>query len=64
MGFDIFSQVWLVVFPANQLSCLVYSKLSYKWIIVVTTSHLRVDDLSDIWETSVLKYSLDILSVL
>ena len=35
-----------------------------KKIIVVTTYHLRVDDLWDIWESSVLKHSLDILSLL
>ena len=64
IGFNVTPQTQPVVFSANQFSCLINSKMSYKRIIMVTTYHLGVDDFWDIWETTVLEYSLNFLPVL
>ena len=64
IALSVFSQAWPIIFLADQLSCLVNAEMLCKRIIVVTTYHLRVDDLWDIWELSVLEHSLDVLSVL
>ena len=53
-----------MVFPADQLSCLVNAEMFCKRIIIVTTYHLGADDLWDIWEPSVLEHSLDFLPAL
>ena len=64
IGFNVFSQGWSMVFPANQLSCLVNFEISCKWIIMVTTYHVGADEFWDIWEALVLEHSLDDFSVL
>ena len=37
--------------------------MSRKWVIVITTYHLGIDDFRDVWEALVLEHSLNILSV-
>ena len=64
IAFDVFFQAQPLVFPANQLSCLINFEMAYKRIIVVTTYHLRADGLRDIWEFSVLEHSFNVLSAL
>ena len=61
---DVLPQAWPIVFPADQLSCLVNAKIPRKRIIVVTTYHLGADDLWDIWKSSVLEHSLNFLPAL
>ena len=53
-----------IKFPADQLSCLVNAKMFYKKIIMVTTYHLKTDNLWDICKPLVLEYSLDVFLVL
>ena len=48
IALDVSFQAQPIVFPADQLSCLVNAEMSCKKIIVVTTYHLRADDLWDI----------------
>ena len=38
--------------------------MSYKWVIVVTTYHLGMDDFWDVWEALVLEHFLDFFLVL
>ena len=64
IALNVSSQTWPIVFPADQLSCLVNTKMSYKKIIVVTTYQLRADDLWNIYKPLVLEQSLDVFPVL
>ena len=64
IALDVSLQARLKVFPADQLPSLVNAKMPCKKIIVVTTYQLGADDLWDIWESSVLEYSLDFLPAL
>ena len=64
IALDISSQTWLIVFPANQLSCLVNTKMPCKRIVVVTTYHHEADDCWDIWKPLVLEHSLDVFLAL
>ena len=64
IAFDVSFQARPIIFLADQLSCLVNAKMSYKRMIVVMTYHLGTDGLWDIWEPLVLEHSLDILSAL
>ena len=57
---DVLSQTRPIVFPADQLSCLVNTKILCKKIIVMTTYHLGTDDLWDVWESLELKHSLNV----
>ena len=42
---DAFFQARPIVFPANQLSCFVNTKMPYKKIIMMATYYLGTDDL-------------------
>ena len=64
IALDVSSQAWPIVFLADQLLYLVNAKMSYKRIIVVTTYHLGVDNLWNIWESSILEHFLNIFPVL
>ena len=44
IALDVSFQAWLIVFPANQLSCLISTKMPYRKIIMITTYHFRTDD--------------------
>ena len=61
---SISSQVRPIVYPADQLSCLVNAEMPCKRVVVVMIYHFKVDDLWDIWKPSVLKHSLNVLLVL
>ena len=62
--FDVLPQAWPIVFPADQLSCLINAEMPCKRIIMVTTYDLGTDDLWDVWEPLVLEHSLDVLPAL
>ena len=64
IALDVFSQARPIVFPANQLYCLVNAEISCKKIIMLPIYHLRADDLWDIWKPLVLEHSLNVLPVL
>ena len=64
IGLDVLFQARPIVFLVNKLLCLINFKMSRKWIIIVTTYYLGTDKLWDVWEASVLKYSLIIFSAL
>ena len=44
IGFDVFSQTRLIVFPVDQLFGFIDSKMVYKRVIIVPTDKLRADD--------------------
>ena len=64
IALDVFPQARPIVFPADQLSCLVNAEMPCKKIIVVTTYHLGADNLWDIWELSLLEHSFDFFPAL
>ena len=64
IALNVSSQARPILFPADQLSCLVNAKMFCKRIIVVTAYNLGADDLWDIGEFLVLQHFFDIFLAL
>ena len=49
IGFNIFSETWLIVFPADEVFGFIYTKMSYQIVIVVLTDELCLNDFKYKW---------------
>ena len=64
INLDVSPKAQAIVFPADQLSCLVNTEMFCKKIIMVTTHHFGAHDLWDIQEPLILEHFLKIFSTL
>ena len=64
IAFDVSPHARLIVFPADQLSCLVNPKMPCKRIIMVTNYDLGMHHLWDVWKPLVLEHSLNVFPAL